>query len=105
MTFDMDEARFIVDQLKKEWAKSVVYIGEVELTKYNLDYHMVACPKCGVQIKLIYTKYGLFEGNCYSCIDKKEEAFAYVAMAVPFRPYIDIAYSYFRFFYPQMKSC
>lgn len=104
MTFDRNEAEFIIEQLKKEWGKGVTYVGEVKLTKTSLDYYMIACPRCEVQVKLMYTQYGLFKGNCHNCIDKKEEAFAYVAMAVPFRPHIDIAYSYFRFFYPQMKK-
>lgn len=102
MTFNIDEARFIVSKLKENWAFTVTYLGELKRTKnINWDHCMFSCPRCGELITLLFTHYGLFEGNCYNCIDKKQEAFAYVAMAVPFRPHIDMARSYLRFFYPQ----
>ena len=96
MTFDVNEARFIIEQLKKEWTDKVVYVGEIKLTKNNTDHCVFVCSICQEQRKLMYTQYGLFEGRCYSC-DK-----TYIGMAVPFSPHIDIAYSYFRFFYPQL---
>lgn len=102
MTFDIDEARFIINKLKEGWEPTVNYLGEIRRTKaLNHDYYIFDCLVCGKSISLPYTHYGLFEGNCYNCIGKKEKRFAYVAMAVPFCPYISVAYSYFRFFYPQ----